>query len=448
CGAKGSETFEVAKFNGEIESVSDISKVYDASAVSAPNVVTNSTGNVVIEYKLESEDDDAYTTTAPKNAGDYVVRVSIAENNDYTAVSTIKEFSISPIKLTGINLSGSYDNIQGNVRTVEIDKSRASNMISGEKVYIKVTFDSANAGASITSVEVFDDNDLTISCKNYTLSVDDINFTINKLNPALGFGASSGVSSSYSADKEYDGESVSIKYYVYSNEQSSSSVVVSWYNSDESQTKGDKLDSAPIDAGIYLVEIYLPATTNYRDASATKLVTISPKLLELNLTKEYDGLNTYSYELTVDDGLVAGDECTIMLTANSKNAGMYEMEDAPDYVFTNANYDILTKGGVYLTLEITKKKLTDFVVVAEYNSSKNYAVTLSTEQGIVDGDDVVINIQDSISTCTSSNGLRYQIVANPTLTTQVKFVSFTGTDAGNYEISYESGNYLEINTVA
>lgn len=389
CGAKGTETFETDKFVSTITNIS-ANKTYDGTAV-VPTYTTHSDGAVTIEYKVKDAEDSTYTKTAPKDAGSYIVRISIAETEDYTAVSETQEFTISPIELTNIKVSDTYNSKSGNVRTVQMDHARSSSIISGDSFYIYVVFDSKNAGASVVSIDCYADQDRTTPYNNYSLSIDELDFQIHKLTPALGFSDRSSTENAYSADKKYDGTSVDIKYYVYSDEQSKSSVTQTWYESDELETKGNKLDSSPIEVGTYLVEIFLPESTNYKSATKTKLVKITPKLLELSLTKEYDGLNTYDYVLTTQDGLVDDDECVISLTTTSKNVGTYENEDAPTYKVSNSNYDIKTTGGIYLSLEITTKKLSGLELTTN-SKETSQTITLDTENGIVDGESVKVNI--------------------------------------------------------
>ena len=80
---------------GFVTNISDISKIYDGSAVSAPTYSKNSTGMATFEYKAKYADDSKYSTTKPSSVGDYTVRVSVADDDDYTSASATKDFSIS-----------------------------------------------------------------------------------------------------------------------------------------------------------------------------------------------------------------------------------------------------------------------------------------------------------------------------------------------------------------
>ena len=83
------------RVSGAVTDISDISRIYDNKAVSAPTYVSLSTGAAVIEYKEKDADDSTYTTTAPKTVGEYTVRVTVAADADYEEASATKDFSIT-----------------------------------------------------------------------------------------------------------------------------------------------------------------------------------------------------------------------------------------------------------------------------------------------------------------------------------------------------------------
>lgn len=89
-------TFKVVvdKADGSVTNISDISKTYDGTSVSAPTFDKLGDGVATIEYKAKGADDSTYTTTAPKNAGDYVVRVTVAEGTNYKEAYGTAEFEI------------------------------------------------------------------------------------------------------------------------------------------------------------------------------------------------------------------------------------------------------------------------------------------------------------------------------------------------------------------
>ena len=92
----------VKKAKGIIENITDISKTYDGSLVDTPNfsttndrIVTAEENPVTIEYKEKGTGDGTYTSIPPKTCGEYVVRISVAADENYEAVSATAEFSIA-----------------------------------------------------------------------------------------------------------------------------------------------------------------------------------------------------------------------------------------------------------------------------------------------------------------------------------------------------------------
>ena len=109
-------TLTVKKATGSITDISDISKVYDGTAVNTPTfATTNDRGtddaNVTIEYKKQGAEDSTYTSEAPQDYGKYVVRITVKSDDDYETVVTTKEFSIhkKEMKVSADGYTGTYD---------------------------------------------------------------------------------------------------------------------------------------------------------------------------------------------------------------------------------------------------------------------------------------------------------------------------------------------------
>lgn len=99
CSATRKETtpatppkYNTLTFDGGLE----LSKTYDGTPVvlNPENVHFNGNGALTIEYKLEDEDDSAYTTTAPTDAGEYIVRARVAGTAEWYGISNTKSFTI------------------------------------------------------------------------------------------------------------------------------------------------------------------------------------------------------------------------------------------------------------------------------------------------------------------------------------------------------------------
>ena len=79
-------------FDGGLE----LSKTYDGTPVvlNPENVHFSGNGALTIEYKLKDEGDSTYTTTAPTDAGEYIVRATVAGTPEWYGTSNTKSFTI------------------------------------------------------------------------------------------------------------------------------------------------------------------------------------------------------------------------------------------------------------------------------------------------------------------------------------------------------------------
>lgn len=94
-----------SKLNRKIEITTDLSKLYDGTAVSLPEDGYTVEGDGAIRIDYRKVNSNSFTTDAPKDAGDYIVRVSASETNKWKAVSVYKQFTISKIKLSNIEVT-------------------------------------------------------------------------------------------------------------------------------------------------------------------------------------------------------------------------------------------------------------------------------------------------------------------------------------------------------
>ena len=84
--------YNTLTFDGGLE----LSKTYDGTpvVVNPSNVHFNGNGALTIEYKLEDASDSDYTTTAPTDAGEYIVRARVAGTAEWYGISNTKLFTI------------------------------------------------------------------------------------------------------------------------------------------------------------------------------------------------------------------------------------------------------------------------------------------------------------------------------------------------------------------
>lgn len=97
-------SLKVELAEGTIDSIEDLTKVYDGKPVDTPKVTTTNDISdkmaVTTEYKLKGADDNTYTTTAPTEAGEYTVRVTVAADGVYDTVSAEKNFKITKAEVS------------------------------------------------------------------------------------------------------------------------------------------------------------------------------------------------------------------------------------------------------------------------------------------------------------------------------------------------------------
>ena len=106
-------TLTVSKQAGTVRITNDISKTYDGTAVTAPTYDRNNAdGKVVVEYKVKGAEDTTYSAEAPKNAGDYTVRVTVKADTAgfYTEAVAEDDFTIAKkaLKVTAEDKTAAY----------------------------------------------------------------------------------------------------------------------------------------------------------------------------------------------------------------------------------------------------------------------------------------------------------------------------------------------------
>lgn len=144
---------DVAKMAGAVNITGNPGKTYDgqpAALTEAMFSVTNDGGRTPsVEYKEQTADDSAYIGTAPTNAGDYTVRVTLEETDNYGLVTKTEGFTISPkpVTVSGITAGGkTYD---GNTTaTLKYDKVVFDGILEGDSLTVTATGTFADANAA------------------------------------------------------------------------------------------------------------------------------------------------------------------------------------------------------------------------------------------------------------------------------------------------------------
>ena len=116
------KTFEkTGKIPQTVTITNDISKTYDGLPVSDPTYTKLGEGTVTIEYKLVSEDDSKYTTTAPTNVGNYIVKVSVASSDTHLSGSDTAEFSIGGATITSVGFTDISTPVANQIAPTSVD---------------------------------------------------------------------------------------------------------------------------------------------------------------------------------------------------------------------------------------------------------------------------------------------------------------------------------------
>ena len=144
-------------------------KEYDGEVVSITK------GDFVIEgnrepafmFKVKGADDNTYTATAPKNAGEYTVKVSVAATAEWKSATKTFDFAITPMVIS-VDWEHPYNN--SNVISGE-----PAELIAGDEATIIVTMKYAYVGAAVQSFEITGKD-----AGNYSLAIEDVNVAIVK----------------------------------------------------------------------------------------------------------------------------------------------------------------------------------------------------------------------------------------------------------------------------
>lgn len=146
-----------------------LGKEYDGEvlAITKDDFVIEGNRVPTIMFKAKGADDNTYAATAPKKAGEYTVKVSVAATAEWIAATNTFDFAITPMVI-GVDWEKPYDN--SNILTGE-----PAELLAGDEAMITVTMESANVGAAVQSFEITGKD-----AGNYSLAKADVNVEIIK----------------------------------------------------------------------------------------------------------------------------------------------------------------------------------------------------------------------------------------------------------------------------
>ena len=146
-----------------------LGKEYDGEVVSITkdDFVVEGNRAPTIMFKVKGADDNTYTATAPKKAGEYTVKVSVAATAEWKSVTQTFDFAITPMVI-GVDWEHSYNNSN-------IISGEPAELLYGDEAMITVTMSSANVGAEVQSFKITGKD-----AGNYSLAREAVNVDIVK----------------------------------------------------------------------------------------------------------------------------------------------------------------------------------------------------------------------------------------------------------------------------
>ena len=151
CGAKGTEIFNSGSSLSAKDNVINLKegvtlgKTYDGEAytLTAEEITRKGEGAITFMYKLKDSEAE-YTETAPKKAGEYTVKVTVAATPEWKETAKTFDYAINPKPLNA-TANKVYD---GNTN-IEVT---LGGVVSGDIVTATATITSKNVGATVKEI--------------------------------------------------------------------------------------------------------------------------------------------------------------------------------------------------------------------------------------------------------------------------------------------------------
>ena len=172
CGYEKTETIDAlgAKDNEiKLAEGKTLGKGYNGEVVSITkdDFVIEGNRTPTIMFKAKGADDNTYAATAPKKAGEYIVKVSVEGTAEWKSATKTFDFAITPMVIS-VDWEHSYDN-------KNVFSGEPAELLAGDEAMITVTMSSANVGATVQSFEITGKD-----AGNYSLAREDVNVEIIK----------------------------------------------------------------------------------------------------------------------------------------------------------------------------------------------------------------------------------------------------------------------------
>ena len=308
-------------------------------------------GNVKVTYRyyLVSEGEGTATTEKPVNAGDYAVIISIGEAQNHAPASYTAFFTISPVQMTGVDISDKEYTFDGQSYFARAIADRTANTVDGSVPVwtFSLVYDADGKGYE----ETLDKGEL-VNKGSYTVyyRVTEANHITATGRFTVEIGAMT-VTLTWSEDNyTYDGTEQTVTAQYTAADGSSLVPLAVSITAGESAflNAGDYTFTAAFAEGDNALGNYaLPAdvTEDYtmQQAAVTVTIDMAPQTYDGNTHTTIDAVRDTHY--TVTDGTVYGeDNLGVTLTVNggtgAKNVGTYSVSAAAE----NGNYAVTFAG--------------------------------------------------------------------------------------------------------
>ena len=377
-------------------------------AANTPQVSGNAEGaNVTYEYKAADAEDSEYSSKVPSDAGDYVVKATIAATAGYNEKSVTNTFTIS--KRAAV-LKWGNTSFKWNGED-QLPGCEIKNLVSGDDCEVIVEGAQSEAGTHTATAAGFTGAD----ADNYAMPTSNsIAFTISKnaLVPTVTIEGWT-----YGEEPEDP---------VVNGNEGGGDVTLEYKNSDEADS--EYTDAVPTEAGTYVVKANIAATDGHDAATATAEFTIEKKIVGLKwngISFTYDG-KSHAPKASVTNA-VNEDELEVTVTGDETNAGEHIATASKITGDKAANYELPST--VSQTYVIAKAPLTI--------SAKSYTIDLGDPApefeaditGFVGGEDISVLEGTLVFECeytTESGAGTYDIEPD-------------GVTDDNYDIAFEDG---------
>ena len=355
-----------------------LDKTYDGSAVDVSDKFSFSgNGEVTLMFKAQGAEDNTYTETAPKDAGEYTVKVSVRATAEWKATSKTFDFAIAKKVLTGEGTK-----VYNGSATMP---ATLTGVVEGDEVTATITMTSKNVGATVQSVMLEGaDKD------NYVIDKADVDASITiKEIPSIS------VNKSYTGEKEF-GASFGDSFIVAGDDIRARITM-------ESKNAG---------AAVQSIALVGADKDNYTINIANVSVTVTPREITIqNLEVEYNGTSrfllvnqTVSSEDAAKYNLIAGDNLymTLVFDGTKANAGYtqanlkrIDLSATDEHNYKKPELSDVTVTVAKRSITVMNKEFKKIKVGAGQFEGSTWRV-LTEEEGFVAGEtELKIGIKDS-----------------------------------------------------